>query len=152
MTDLWVSWLCGLVSDVNFEKFSVITLLQILLQSLSLILFLLVFFFFVFLPFLGLFPQHMEVPRLGVELELQPLAYATAMATRDLSRFCKLHHSSWQHRILSPLSKARNGTHNLMVPSQNVNHWAMTGTPLLLVFLLYIYYMFCGYLTVLWNL
>ena len=28
------------------------------------------FYFFVFLPFLGLLPWHMEVPRLGVELEL----------------------------------------------------------------------------------
>ena len=28
------------------------------------------FFFFVFLPFLGPLPRHMEVPRLGVELEL----------------------------------------------------------------------------------
>ena len=27
-------------------------------------------FFFVFLPFLGPFPPHMEVPRLGVKLEL----------------------------------------------------------------------------------
>ena len=27
-------------------------------------------FFFVFLPFLGLLPRHMEVPRPGVELEL----------------------------------------------------------------------------------
>ena len=27
------------------------------------------FFFFVFLPFLGLLPQHMEVPRLGVQSE-----------------------------------------------------------------------------------
>jgi len=33
------------------------------------------FFFF----FLGLYLQHMEVPRLGVELELQLLAYVTAM-------------------------------------------------------------------------
>ena len=31
--------------------------------------------------FLGLYPQHMEVPRLGIELELQPPAYATATAT-----------------------------------------------------------------------
>ena len=30
------------------------------------------FFFFVFLPFLGLLPRHMEVPRLGVELEPKP--------------------------------------------------------------------------------
>ena len=28
------------------------------------------FFFLVFLSFLGLFPRHMEVPRLGVESEL----------------------------------------------------------------------------------
>ena len=35
-----------------------------------LILFLTNFFFLVFLPFLGPFPRHMAVPRLGVELEL----------------------------------------------------------------------------------
>ena len=29
-----------------------------------------IFFFFVFLPFLGLLMGHMEVPRLGVKLEL----------------------------------------------------------------------------------
>ena len=27
------------------------------------------FFYFIFLPFLGPLPRHMEVPRLGVELE-----------------------------------------------------------------------------------
>ena len=36
-------------------------------------------------PFLGLHPQHMEVPRLGVKLELHLLACATATATWDLS-------------------------------------------------------------------
>ena len=36
--------------------------------------------------FLGPHPQHMEVPRLGVESELQLLAYTTASATQDLSR------------------------------------------------------------------
>ena len=35
----------------------------------------------------------MEVPRLGVELELQLLAYTTAIATPDLSTICDLHHS-----------------------------------------------------------
>ena len=34
-------------------------------------------FFFFFFVFLGLQPRHMEVPRLGVELELQLPAYAT---------------------------------------------------------------------------
>ena len=53
----------------------------------------------------------------GVQSELQLLAYATATATPDLSRVCNLHHSSRQHRILNPLSKARDGTHNLVFPS-----------------------------------
>ena len=43
--------------------------------------------------FLGLHSRHMEVPRLGVELELQLPAYATAIAMRDLNRFCDIHHS-----------------------------------------------------------
>ena len=65
------------------------------------------FFLFVFLPFLGLLPQHMEVPRLGVFSELQPPAFARAAVTRDPSHVCDLHHSSWQRQILNPLSKAR---------------------------------------------
>ena len=54
---------------------------------------------------LGLHVHHMEVPGLGVELELQLLAYTTATATRDQSLICDLHHSSWQRRILNPLSE-----------------------------------------------
>ena len=50
----------------------------------------------------------MEVSRLGVELELQLLACATA--TQDLSRICDLYCSSQQHQILNPLSDARDGT------------------------------------------
>ena len=57
----------------------------------------------------------MEVPRLRVELELQLLAYTTA--TPHPSRICNLHHRSWQHQILNPLSKARDQTRNLVVPS-----------------------------------
>ena len=53
--------------------------------------------------FLWLHMQHMEVPRLGVELELQLLAYATATATGDPSHACDLHHSSQQHQILNAL-------------------------------------------------
>ena len=61
----------------------------------------------IFFVFSGLYPQHMEVPWQGVKLELQLLAYATATATPDLSRIYNLHHSSWQCRILNPLSEAR---------------------------------------------
>jgi len=49
----------------------------------------------------------MEVPRLGVELELKLLAYTTAPEMWDLSHTCDLYHSSWQHQVLNPLSKAR---------------------------------------------
>ena len=74
--------------------------------------------FFVFLLFLGPLLQHMEVPRLGVQSELQPPAYARATATLDLSCVCNLHHSSGQRGIVNPLSKGRDWTRNLMVPSR----------------------------------
>ena len=64
--------------------------------------------------FLGLHPRLMEVPRLGVESELQLPAHTTATATRDLSRVCDLHHSSRQHQILNPLIEVRDQTHVLM--------------------------------------
>ena len=41
--------------------------------------------------FLGPYLQHMEVPRLGVESELQLPVYTTA--TRDPIHVCDLHHS-----------------------------------------------------------
>ena len=72
----------------------------------------------------------MEVPRLGVQSELQMLAYTTATATQDLSRICDPHHSSGQRQLLSPLSEARSRTRNLMVPSQTLFHCATVGTPL----------------------
>ena len=51
-------------------------------------------------------PQHMEVPRLGVELELQLPACTTATATLDPSHIHDLHHSSQQRQILNPLIRA----------------------------------------------
>ena len=75
-------------------------------------------FVFCFVCFLGPCPWHREVPRLGVELELQLLAGTTATATPDLSHDCSLHHSSQQRWILNPLGGARDRTCNLMVPSR----------------------------------
>ena len=54
--------------------------------------------------------MDMEIPRLTVELELQWLAYATALAMWDLSYIYDLHHSSLQHQILNSLSEARDQT------------------------------------------
>jgi len=80
------------------------------------------FFFFSFLVFLGLHSQHVEVPRLGVASKLPLLPFATAIATRDPSRTCDLHHSSRQRRILNPRIKARDGTCVLMDTSQVHDH------------------------------
>uniref|UniRef100_A0A8D0VA66 Contactin-5 n=1 Tax=Sus scrofa TaxID=9823 RepID=A0A8D0VA66_PIG len=55
--------------------------------------------------------------------------YARATATPDPSHICSLHHSSQQCWILNPLSKARNSTRNLVVPSQICFYCTMTGTP-----------------------
>ena len=63
----------------------------------------------------------MEVPRLGVSSELLLPAYARATATLDPSRVCDLHHSSQKCRTLKPLSKARDQTRNLMVPSRFIS-------------------------------
>ena len=66
----------------------------------------LIFFF----CFLGPLLWHMEVPRLGVESELQLQAYNTATATPDPSHILDLHCSLQQSWILNPPSKARDQT------------------------------------------
>ena len=65
------------------------------------------FFFKIVFSFFGPQLQHMEILRLGVESELQLLAYTTATATQDLSGVCYLHCRSQQCWIADPLSKAR---------------------------------------------
>ena len=68
------------------------------------------FFFLVFRPHW----LRMEVPRLGVKLELQLPAYTTATAMWDPSHVCDLHRGSQQHHILNLLSEARDRTRILM--------------------------------------
>ena len=81
--------------------------------------------------YLFLEPQlrQIEIPRLGVESELQLLACTTATAMQYLSPVSDLHHSSWQRQIVNPLSKARGWTRVLMNTSWFCYCWAMTGTP-----------------------
>ena len=80
-----------------------------------------IFFFFVFL---GPHSRHMQIPRLGVNLELP--AYTTVTTMQDPSLIFDLHHNSRQLPILNPLSKVRDQTHILV---GFLNCWAMTGTP-----------------------
>ena len=56
----------------------------------------------------------MDVPRVGVESELELPAYTTATVTPDPSHVCNLHHGSWQCWILNALSEARDRTCILM--------------------------------------
>ena len=80
--------------------------------------------------FLGPQMQHMEVPKPGVESEIQLPATATVTATAisGTSHICDLHHSSWQCWILNPLSEAWDQTHIIMDTSWVNFCWATGGT------------------------
>ena len=71
----------------------------------------------------------MEVPRLGIDSELQLLAYTTDTQPQDPSCICNLHHSSGQCWILNPLSEARVQTRILMDTSQISFHCDTAGSP-----------------------
>ena len=71
--------------------------------------------------------QHMEDPRLSVELELRLPAHTTAAAMPDPSHVCDLHHSSRQCRILNPRPGIKPASSWMLVGF--VNHWTTTGTP-----------------------
>ena len=72
----------------------------------------------------------MEVPRLGVELDLQLPANTTAITTLDLGRVCDLHHS------INPLSEARDRTHILMNLSRVRQMLSHEGNTLISIFFL----------------
>ena len=74
-----------------------------------------------FLFVLGRHLQHVEVPGLGVALERQLPAYATATATSDPNHICDPQHSLQQRQILNALSKAKDRTHIVMDTSQVLN-------------------------------
>ena len=74
-------------------------------------------------------PAAYGVFQARVQSELQLPAYTIATATWDPSCVCDLHHSSQQCQIFNTLSEARDGTYNLMVPSQVRFPCATMGTP-----------------------
>ena len=79
-------------------------------------------FFFSPLCFLGLSPQHMEVPRLEDET-------ASLLHNHSNSRSEQPTPQLKQHRKPNPLNEARDGTRLLMDTSQICFRCATTGTP-----------------------
>ena len=82
------------------------------------------FFVFSFGWFLRMRLWHMEVPRLGVKLELQ---LPDPTAVWDPSHICDLYHSLQRHWILNPLNKARDRTLILMDTSHVLNLLSHSG-------------------------
>ena len=143
---LWFSWLWGLDGphelpsflgqELNFTdskmhllpSYFIISHVGLHCTSYAVIIICLILYFM--FCFLGPHLRHMDVPRLGVESELQLLAYTTATATLDLSCVFDLYHSSQHLPILNPLSKARDGTPIPVNTSQVHYPWATMGTPM----------------------
>ena len=96
---------------------------------------------------LGLHWRHMEVPRLGVKLELQLPAYTTATAMPDPSHICNLHRSSWQPQILNPLSEATNWILIFMNTNWALNLLSCNRNSLQYIFLkkIFVRYVICEY-------
>ena len=84
-----------------------------------------VFFFFFF--FLGPHLQHMDIPGLGVELELHLQAYSTVTVKQDPSRICDLCRSLRQRHIFNPLSEARDRTRILQTLCRILKHLSHNG-------------------------
>ena len=71
----------------------------------------------------------MEVPRLGVEWELQLLAYTIATGMQDLSHVCNYTIAQWQCQVLDPLSEARDQACVFMDTIWVHFHCTTMGTP-----------------------
>ena len=86
-------------------------------------------FFLFFFSFLDQHLCYIDVHRLGVELELQLLAYAiaTAIAMPYPSNFCYPSHSLQQCWILNLLNKARDQIHVLKNTSPVLNPLSHNG-------------------------
>ena len=74
------------------------------------------FTFFFFFGFGGPHLQHMEIPRLGGESELQEPAYTTAIARQEPSHICDLH-----------LSNTGSLTHWSMSGIKPASSWILVG-------------------------
>ena len=90
-------------------------------------------FFFFFFCFLVLYLQHMEVPRLGVELELQPPAYTQPqqLETRAVSATYTTTHCNARSLTHWPMPGIEPASSWMLV--RFVSHWATMETPIFLI-------------------
>ena len=102
-----------------------------------------VFPFLIFFFLLGPHFQHMEVPGLGVKLELQLPACTTGTAMPVSSCICDLCYSLWQHWILNLLSEARDQTCILMETVGFLTHLATMWTPVLFFCFCFCFFQYC---------
>ena len=81
----------------------------------------------------------MEVPELGVKLELHLLAYTTVTAMRDPSCVCDLLGTLRQDQILNTVRETRDQTCTVMDTSQVLNLLSHSGNYSLYSYSLYFY-------------
>ena len=81
----------------------------------------------------------MEVPKLGVEKELQLMTCPTAAATPDPSHIYVLHRSIGQLQILNPLSEARDQIHILIDTRRVLNPLSHNRNSQHIFFLIFVY-------------
>ena len=93
-----------------------------------------VVFLFFFCLFFVLHLQHMEVPGLGVESELQLPAYATATAMQDSSYIYNLRHTLWQCQILTHWVRPEIKPISLCILCQVLNPLSHNGNSLFFFF------------------
>ena len=99
-----------------------------------------IFFFFFF--FLGPHLWRMEVSGLGVESELQLLAYVTATATECPSYICNLHTTAHHNTgSFNPRSEARDQTRILMDTSWVRYRWTTRGSPPRVIWIFQAFYL-----------
>ena len=121
---------CQIYSLFNSKyKFTVTSFKGLIIIQFCLLVDLWFMIIIIIICFLGLHPRQLEVSRLGVELELQLPAYATAATIPDLSCLWDLHHSSQQRWILNQLIEARDQNHILMDTNQIRFHCTTMGMP-----------------------
>ena len=100
--------------------------------------YLILFKFFIFLLFRATHAAYRGSQARGPIGAVAARLHHRATAMQDPSHVCdqhhsswQCHHSSWQPQLLNLLSRARDRTHNLTVPSQIRFCCTTTGTPIL---------------------